>query len=336
MNNYVLFIPALISFFVTLFLIPNWIKRAKKAKIVGKDIHKIEKTEVAEAGGVTVIAGFSLGALSYIAINTFIIGSTNKFIEIFALMLTIILISFIAFIDDIVGWKIGLRKKTRIILVLFATIPLIAINAGKSIITIPFIGLIDLGIAYPLILIPIGILGATTTYNFLAGFNGLETGLGIIVLTGLSIVSYLLGNVWLFEISLIMVAALIAFLIFNYCPAKILPGDSLTYPIGGLIAIMSILGDFERIAVFFFIPFIIEFFLKLRGKLVKESFAKIDKAGNLDLRYDKIYGLTHLSMFLMKKFGIKPTERKVTLSIWVFQIIIIILGFILFREALFR
>ncbi|HIF03136.1 MAG TPA: glycosyl transferase family 4, partial [Nitrospinaceae bacterium] len=33
--------------------------------------------------------------------------------------------------------------------------------------------------------IPLGIVGAATTFNFLAGFNGLETGQGILIFSGL-------------------------------------------------------------------------------------------------------------------------------------------------------
>ncbi len=335
MINPFLIIPILASFFVTLFLIPNWIKRAKKAGILGIDLHKRKEKKIPEAGGVCIVAGFSLGVLAYIATNTFIFKRTNNFIEIFALMSSLLLIAFIAFTDDIAGWKIGLRRRTRLILVAFSSIPLISINAGKSLIALPVIGSIDLGILYPLILIPVGIVGATTTFNFLAGFNGLEAGLGVIVLSALSVVAYYTGSQWLALIALCMIASLIAFLIFNFYPAKIFPGDSLTYPVGGLIAIISILGNFERIAVFFFMPFIIETFLKVRGNLVKQSFAIQKKDGSLDLKYDKIYSLNHLSIYLMKKYGMKPTEKKVVASIWLFQLVIVILGLIVFREGIF-
>ena len=84
MINYLLMVPVLASFFVTLFLIPGWIKRAKNAELIGYDIHKKNKTAIAESGGVTVIAGFALGVLTYIAINTFIFHSTKNVLEIFA------------------------------------------------------------------------------------------------------------------------------------------------------------------------------------------------------------------------------------------------------------
>lgn len=335
MINAILIVPFIASFFVTLFLLPSWIRRAKNAGLVGRDIQKFSEEKVPEAGGVTVLCGFAFGTMIYVAINTFVFGRADNFIEIFSFMSSLFFIAFVAFTDDILGWKIGLRRRTRIVLVAFASIPLIAINAGRDFISIPIIGLIDLGIVYPLVLIPLGIVGATVTFNFLAGFNGLEAGNGIIILAGLSIVSYYTGSPWLAIIGGCMIAALIAFLIFNFYPAKIFPGDSLTYSIGSLIAIMAILGNYEKIAAFFFIPVIIEVILKSRGKLVKQSFGKPQKDGSLDLLENKIYSLNHLAIWLMKKYRIKPTERRVVVSIWIFQIILVVAGLIIFKDGIF-
>ena len=63
MPSTILIIPIFISFAVTIFLIPNWIKKAKEGGIQGRDIQKSYKVEVAEAGGITVLAGFILGSL---------------------------------------------------------------------------------------------------------------------------------------------------------------------------------------------------------------------------------------------------------------------------------
>ncbi|MEX0921045.1 MAG: glycosyl transferase family 4, partial [Candidatus Pacearchaeota archaeon] len=153
---------------------------------------------------------------------------------------------------------------------------------------------------------------------------------GAIILTFLSYVSFITGTFWLAVVGMTMVFALLGFLIFNRNPAKVFPGDSLTWAVGALIAGMAILGNFEKIAVFIFIPYILEVGLKLRGRLEKQSFGKPNKDGSLDLKYEKVYGLTHLSIYLLNKMGVKPTENKVVYSIHVFQILIIILAWIIF------
>src|SRR3989344_2479858 len=191
MINATILFPILASFFITLLLLPVWIKRAQKAGLVGKDIQKIGKSETAEAGGVIVMVGFTVGIMLLVWINTFLLKTNQNFVEIFAMLSSLLMISYVAFTDDILGWKIGLRRRTRLILIAFATIPLVAINAGKSVIFLPFLGPGDLGILYPMVLVPIGIIGATTTYNFIAGINGLEAGQGVIILSAMAIVTFL-------------------------------------------------------------------------------------------------------------------------------------------------
>ena len=74
----------------------------------------------------------------------------------------------------------------------------------------------------------------------------------------------------------------------------------------------------------------------MRGKLVKQSFGKPMADGSLGLRYDKIYGLEHASIALMNKMRIRPTEKKVVFAIWAFQIIVVILGFVIFRDGILK
>jgi len=324
--------PVFLGFLITLFFLPIWIRRAKNVKLTGKDINKVKKEEVAEAGGVCVIMGFILGILSYIVIRTFYFKSYNNTMEIFCLLSVILIISFVGFTDDILGWKIGLNKSSRILFLIFASLPLMAINAGQAVTGTA------LELIYPLLLIPVGIVGASATFNFLAGYNGLEAGQGAIILFALSIITYLSGNRWLSIIGLVMVASLAAFYIFNKYPAKVFPGDILTYSVGALIAMIAILGNIEKIAIFFFIPYILETILKIRGKLKKESFAKVNGDGSLEMPYSKVYGLEHLAIYILQR--IKPSkkvyEKEVVYLINAFQILVIIAGFIIFKVDIFK
>lgn len=321
----ILILPLLISIFSVLFITPHWIKRIKKAGITGKDMHKLDKREIAEIGGIPVLLSFILGVLLYIFLETFYFNHPENLIKIFALISSMLIIGLIGLIDDILGWKIGLNKKSRLILLVFSAIPLIVINAGHS----TMMG-INFGILYPLVLIPLGIVGASATFNFLAGYNGLEASQGILILSALSLVTYLTGNSWLSLICLIMVFCLIGFLIYNKVPALIFPGDVLTYSVGALIAITAILGNIEKIAIIFFIPYIIEVGLKSRGKLEKQSFGKLNEKGYLEMPYEKIYALEHFAIKILKK--IKPSknvkEIEVVLFINAIQLFFILIGFL--------
>ena len=131
-----------------------------------------------------------------------------------------------------------------------------------------------------------------------------------------------------------MVVSLIVFFYYNKFPAKVFPGDILTYSVGALIASMAILGNFEKIAIFVFIPYIIETVLKLSGGLKKQSFATPKKDGSLEMPYKKIYSLTHLSLFILKKFKKRVYEKDVVYLIFIFQIIICLLALLIFRQSL--
>ena len=335
MIEILLLLSLALSFLLTVMVLPLWIRKTKGIGFLWEDMNKYKHPKnIAAAGGIVVVISFVLGVLYYIAIRTFLIESIDGVnLEIFALLSVILILAITGIIDDLFGWKRGgLSSRMRLFLAFMASIPLVVINAGTSSMSIPFLGPINFGILYPLILIPIGIAGATTTYNFLAGFNGLEAGQGILILSFLSFVAYKTGSAWLSLVGLIMVAALFGFYIYNRYPAKVFPGDSMTWAIGALIAGMAILGNFEKIAVFVFIPYIIETGLKLRGKLKKASFARPNKDRSLDMPYKKIYGLEHLSIYILKK--IKPSkkvyERDVVYLIHGFQIFVILLAFLIF------
>lgn len=336
MINLILILPLLASFLVTLFLIPFWIRKSHQIGLMWDDMNKFAKKKVAGSGGIIVLAGFIIGLFVFVAYRTFFLNDTTHLIEIISLSSVVLLAGGIGLIDDLFGWQRGgLSKRSRLILLIIAAIPLMAINAGRHSMSLPLVGVVDFGIFYPLLLIPLGIVGATTTFNFLAGYNGLEAGQGVIILSAMAIISYALGNSWLSIIALCMVIALLAFLFYNFVPARVFPGDVLTYLVGSLIAIIAILGNFEKIAVFFFIPYILETLLKLRGGLKKQSFGKPQKDGSLKMPYDKIYGLEHAAIWILQKVGIKPTEKRVVFSIWAFQILIILIGFIIFRKGIF-
>ncbi|RME55034.1 glycosyl transferase family 4, partial [Candidatus Woesearchaeota archaeon] len=293
----IILIALLISFMSTLMAMPYWIIRAKKAGLCGKDMHKLDKRPVAEIGGIIVSMGFLIGVLSYVALDTFYMKHTfiESFLErdlyIFATLTTILIVTIIGITDDILGWKIGLRQWQKPFLVAFASLPMIVTNAGHSIMTIPFIAKVNLGLLYPLLIIPIGISGAANGFNMLAGYNGLEARMGIITLSALGYLSWITDKGWVAVMAFSMVAALIAFYIFNRFPAKVFPGDTMTYSVGALIAIVAILGNLEKVALILFIPYFIQFFLKLRGTFRKESFAKVNNDGSLTLPYKKYYAL---------------------------------------------
>jgi UDP-N-acetylglucosamine--dolichyl-phosphate N-acetylglucosaminephosphotransferase len=327
--DFLLLSSFIVSFLVTYFLTPFWIRATPYAGLVGKDMNKYEKPEVSEIGGIPLVAGFTGGVLVYISLSTFYIQQNSFLIFLLASLLTVLSMTVIGIVDDILRWKIGLKQWQKPLLTLPAALPVMAVNAGESTIILPFFGTFDFGIIYPLLIIPIGIAGAANGFNMLAGYNGLEAGLGAIILSTLGFVSWKTGNTWVAMLAFSMVFALLAFLIYNWNPARVFPGDTMTYAVGALIACIAIFGNMEKIAVILFIPYFMDFLLPLRASFKTEAFAKVNPDGSLEMPYEKdwrgIYDVTHLSLYILKKVKQRVYEKEVVLLILAFEIAIALL-----------
>ncbi len=295
--DYLLLTCFALSFIVTYLLTPYWIRAAYKVKLTGRDMNKYDKPEAAEIGGLPVNAGFFAGVLAYIALRTFYLGQDAKLIPILAVMSTALIIVVVGMLDDILGWKIGLKKWQKPLFTSIAALPIMVVNAGESTMVLPLFGAVDLGILYPLVIIPLGITGAANGFNMLAGYNGLESGMGIIILSVLGFVAWQSGSGWVTMLALSMAFALLAFLKYNWYPAKIFPGDTLTYSVGALIASVAILANAEKIALILFSLYFVEFILKARTGFEEECYGAPNKDGTLEPPAETA-SLTHIILKL--------------------------------------
>lgn len=312
---------SLISFTICFLMLPGWIRRAKARGFVGKDLHKRDQREVAEMGGVVVIFGTVLTILVFIAFDTFYYANSNSITEVLAVIASILIATIIGMMDDMLGWRIGLRQREKVLLTFLIPVPLMVINAGQSVMTFPFLGKVDIGLLYPLLIIPIGMIGASNAFNMLAGYNGLEAGMGIVTISTLGFLAYNTGNTVATVIAVATIFALIALLYYNKYPARVFPGDTLTYPVGAIVAIIAIVGNLEKFAVFLFFLYYIEFLLKARGKLRPEWTAKLLEDNSLAVR-NKVYSIPHIAILSLRKIKGRAYEHEVVLVVLFFQAII--------------
>ncbi len=340
----VLLVSMIIAFATALLVTPFFIRFLFKTGVVGLDLHKRNKPKIATSGGICVAFGVLAGLLAYIGVQTFYIRFFLEdkdlawLIPLLAVTSSVLLVMFVGFLDDLavkgkmektkegLDIRVGLSQWIKPLLTLPAAIPLMAISAGVTRMALPIVGVIDFGILYPLLLIPVGVVGASNMVNLLAGFNGLEAGMGIVYFLGLGVLALVNPRAQTSGLVVFMItfAALIGFIGYNWYPAKILPGDSLTYLLGSLVASGVIVGNMDRYGLVVMLPFIIEFFLKLRAKFQASCLGKLREDGKLDPPYGrKIYSWTHLIM------NLKPlTEKQVTVILILVQIIFTLLIFL--------
>ena len=88
--NTILILSLLISFNLSILILPIWIKKCRQVGLLWQDMNKFNHPKnVAASGGIIVVLAFIFGVLSYIAIRTFVIdgGMENLRLLISGLMM---------------------------------------------------------------------------------------------------------------------------------------------------------------------------------------------------------------------------------------------------------
>jgi len=315
-----IFLIFIVSFAVSFVGFPIVILRLKKAGVVGKNMNSEKQEEITEMGGLVIAAGFGVGIVFAIFLRTFFdLFPSVSLTSILAVLSTILIVVIIGVFDDL----ISMQQWIKAIMPVFAALPLMALKEGYSMMKIPFLGIVEFNIFYPLILIPLGITGAANAVNMLAGFNGLEVGMGIVAIGSLSIIAYLIGETTSLIVLMAVLGALVATLRYNWYPAKILVGDVGTLTIGAVIASAAIIGNYETAGVILIIPYVVDFLIKAKNRF-PYSFGEC-KDGKL---YCPDSGPVGLCQLIMKVAG-GITERNLALVLMgieaVFGVIAILL-----------
>lgn len=282
--------------------------RLRAKGITGPDMHKPNRPEVPEMGGLGVVTGFVGGILTAVALQTFWPEVAISTVQLLAVLATVLIVTVIGILDDLLKMSQGVKA----LLPLLAAFPLIAIKAGHTTMIIPILGKIDFGIAYALVLVPLGVTGAANAVNMLAGFNGLEAGMGLVAMGSLAVIAYTVHAQTALVILLAGIGALLAALYFNWYPAKVFLGDVGTLSIGAILASAVVVGNFEMAGILVILPYFFDFILKaLSGFPSTGWWGELRDDGKLYCPSSKPVGLCQWIMKLVG--GIR--ERDLVLSL---------------------
>lgn len=168
------------------------------------------------------------------------------------------------------------------------------------------------------------ILAITNAINLIDGLDGLASGVSGIAALGLFFVSLSIGNVMIAMMTLLLVGCILAFLIFNFHPAKIFMGDSGSLFLGFFLSTISLLELKQATLVTFVIPILVlavpisdTLYAMIRRKLNKKPISEADKS--------------HLHHCLM---ALGFSHRKAVLLIYVISIFFAVLGILLTKATL--
>lgn len=184
--------------------------------------HKTHSHPIALLGGVAIYVGFVLGVLSSYDYNNALKGILVASTVILALGL----------IDDIRHLPASTRLFGQIIACL------ILIIHGVKITIFPNFYLNVFATVF-------GIVGITNALNFLDNMDGLAAGIASICSLAMFFIAYQTGQRWLAFIAISLAASCLAFLRYNFKPAKIFMGDSGSTFLGFTIAGMAVMGEWS-------------------------------------------------------------------------------------------
>ncbi len=209
------FLSAGLAFFITFFAIPVIIKVAKTKKLFDEpDERKVHKAVIPTLGGLGIFAGFILGMLMGVP------KGIDTELQYFAA--STIVIFFLGLKDDIL--IISASKKfigqliAAGIVIKFGGVLLNNMHGFLGIYEIPYIASVALTF-FTIIVI-------TNSFNLIDGIDGLAGSLGL--LTTIVFGSYFLyiGQITYAVMAFSLAGSTLAFLIFNFSPARIFMGDT--------------------------------------------------------------------------------------------------------------
>ncbi len=241
-------IGTVMAYIFGVFLVPLVISFSKKEGLVDlPNERKIHKIPVSRLGGVAIWTSTMLTFLSLVFLSYYPYGSLLS-----GILLGSSLMFLLGLVDDIYN----LNAKFKLFIQL--SIATVVYLLGVKIHSIPFLGGVDLGFwSYPITLL--WIVGISNAVNFIDGVDGLAGSVITVNSITLAIIAICMtpSNPIVALIGFILAGAMLAFLTYNFNPAKIFMGDSGALFSGFLLATISIVGVMKAATLTLLLPFVV-------------------------------------------------------------------------------
>lgn len=245
-------IGAIISYILGVFIVPFVIAFSKKEGLVDlPNERKIHKIPISRLGGVAIWTSTMLTFLFLVVLSYYPYGSLVS-----GILLGGSLMFLLGLIDDIYN----LDAKFKLLIQILIVTMVYCLGVKFDTIFDPFNGgVIHLcnWISYPLTLL--WIVGISNAVNFIDGVDGLAGSVITVNAITLAIIALAMTppNPISALIGFILAGSMMAFLTFNFNPAKIFMGDSGALFSGFMLASLSITGVMKSATLAILLPFIV-------------------------------------------------------------------------------
>jgi UDP-N-acetylglucosamine--dolichyl-phosphate N-acetylglucosaminephosphotransferase len=238
-------------------------------------------------------------------------------------LLTIYFIAFNFAIFGLIDDLLDIERPTKFFIPFLIALPIALLNIDPIINFGPIT--FKLRFIYPFILSPIYVSVVANLINMHSGFNGLSTGLSIILVVAILAKSYILyGEKYVLPI-MPLLGALIAFMIYDGHPSRLFMGNVGSMLIGSAIGTFVIAFNMEYFGFIILIPHVINFLLFIYWKVANKPWVKygsVDENGILKVP-------NNLTLKWVAPYYYKMTEFQATLLCYGYTIIFCIIGFLL-------
>lgn len=226
----------LVALAVTFVLTPVVKNFAIRIGAVDKpDARKVHHGLIPRLGGLAIYTGFMVSVITTIGFTYEMVG----------IMVGATFLIAVGIADDVYSLPPKVKLLGQIIA---AAIPVVIFNINIEWIDVPRLGIIYLPEIISLPLTIFWIIGFVNTVNLIDGLDGLAAGIATIASIAIALLAFQMGQ-WVAAAAMIaMTGACLAFLQYNFNPAKIFMGDTGSMFLGYIISAVSVMGSMKTVA----------------------------------------------------------------------------------------
>jgi UDP-N-acetylglucosamine--dolichyl-phosphate N-acetylglucosaminephosphotransferase len=303
----------LVPLIVTAVSMPYFIRKLTENGIVANDVYKKGLPEVADRGGTLIL----LIALLSLSMNSLFFKFTTVN---YVAMIVVALFGLFGVLDDM----INIGRASKFLIMYYCSYPLIQ-YVGHTDLTLPTIGNIGIAIIYLQLIVPTYVLVTSNLVNMHSGYNGLASGLSIIILISLIIKSVLLGDVQNIVSMAAVTGATIGFYFYDRYPSRIFWGNVGSLTVGAAIGILIIVQGFPVSGFIMLFPHTVNFLMYVYWRYKKYppvKFGKVREDGTLEVP-------NNLTLKWVLPYYYRLTEKQATYAMFLLTSFFCIVGILL-------
>ncbi len=289
---------------------PYLIRKLTRRGLVVKDFYKKGNKMVPTGGGI----GIMFAVLFSISIDEIFYNFSAAN---YVVLNVIMLFGLFGILDDM----IDIGRPAKLLLMYYCSYSLMQ-YATQSTVLFPYLGSLDFGIFYAQLIVPTFVLVTANLVNMHSGFNGMSSGLSIIVLISLLVKSLMTGSIDNIVAIIAITGATLGFHIFERYPSRIFWGNMGSLTVGAAIGVIIVMQNYIFSGFIMLLPHTINFLMYVYWRVKKYpnvKFGRIRDDGTIEAP-------NNLTLKWVLPYYRRVTERQATYAMYAVTAVFSIIG----------